>query len=115
MGFPPAMEAKGDEAMPNRYLVPAGDGKQADLQLVVIVGDGGEIIPVANGPGVNIVTIGEESESENTATPLTTRTGGQSTPDCAWCGDGEGIYQPPLDALLAQSLVLAVTAEYRAR
>ena len=101
--------------MPNTYLVPAREGEQPELQLIAIVADGGEIIPVTDGPGMNIVTIGETPESEHTATPPATRTGGQSTPDCAWCGDGEGICQPPLDALLAQSLVLAVTGEYRAR
>jgi hypothetical protein len=78
MGFPPAMETQGDEAMPNTYLVPAEDGEQPDLQLIAIVADGGEIIPVTDGPGMNIVTIGETPESEHTATPPATRTGGQS-------------------------------------
>ena len=49
--------------------------------------------------------------SEHTATPPATRT----VNDCAWCGDGEGICQAHLDALLAQSVVLAATGEYRAR
>jgi len=109
------MEAKGDEAMPNRYLVPAREGEQPDLQLIAIVADGGEIIPVTDGPGIQIVTIGETPESEHTATPPATRTGDQSTPDCAWCGDGEGICQAHLDALLAQSVALAATGQYRAR
>jgi hypothetical protein len=70
-------QAKGDEAMTNTYLVPAGDGEQADLQLVAIVADGGEIIPVTGGPGMNIFTIGEAPESEHTAAPPATGTGGQ--------------------------------------
>jgi hypothetical protein len=64
--------------MPNTYLVPAGEGEQPDLQLIAIVADGGEIIPVADGPGIQIVTIGETLESELTATPPAARTGGQS-------------------------------------
>lgn len=35
--------------------------------------------------------------------------------DCAWCGTGEGICQSHLDALLAESLALAATGQYRAR
>lgn len=49
--------------------------------------------------------------SERTATPPATRT----VNDCAWCGDGEGICQAHLDALLAQSVALAATGQYRAR
>lgn len=101
--------------MSSTYLVPAREGEQPDLQLVAIVADGGEIIPVVDGPGIRIVTIEAEPESEHTATPSATRTGDISTPDCAWCGDGEGICQTHLDALLAQSLALAATGQYRAR
>jgi hypothetical protein len=61
--------------MKNTYLVPAEDGEQADLRLVAIVADGGEIIPVTGGPGMNIVTSGEAPESEHT--PPATGTGGQ--------------------------------------
>jgi len=49
--------------------------------------------------------------NERTATPPTTRT----MNDCAWCGDGEGICQTHLDALLVQSVALAATGQYRAR
>ncbi len=49
--------------------------------------------------------------SERTATPPATRT----VSDCAWCGDGEGICQTHLDAMLAQSIALAATGQYRAR
>lgn len=101
--------------MSHTYLVPTREGEQPDLHLVAIVADGGEILSVAGGPGIRIVTVGEPSESKHTATPLVTRAGGQSTPDCAWCGTGESICQGHLDAILAQSLVLAATGKYWAR
>lgn len=49
--------------------------------------------------------------SKRTTTPPATRT----VNDCAWCGDGEGICQTHLDALLVQSVALAATGQYRAR
>lgn len=65
--------------MSHTYLVPTREGEQPDLQLIALVADGGEIIPVAGGPGMKIVTTGAESEREHTATPLTTNsTGGQA-------------------------------------
>ena len=65
--------------MSHTYLVPTREGEQPDLQLIAIVADSGEIIPVAGGPGMKIVITGAESEREHTATSLTTgSTGGQA-------------------------------------
>ena len=51
------------------------------------------------------------TQNERTAASPATR----PVNDCAWCGTGEGICQAHLDALLAQSLILATTGQYRAR